>query len=80
MDLLEIDDDANKLHIIVDKLLEKHKSNDYVYGRLIHYIETSLPMALENALVQQKQREERRLQLSANRDEFTARFLQKNYF
>ena len=74
------DPNAAKLYTIIDELLTKHKSNDYVYGRLIHYIETVLPIALENATDLQKQREERRVQLSANRDEFTARFLQKNNY
>jgi hypothetical protein len=71
---------ADKLHLIIDQLLDKHKSNSYVYGRLIHYIEHSLPAALENASELHKQREERRSLLSANRDEFTSRFLEKNNY
>ena len=65
---------ADKLHSIINQLLDKHKSNNYVYGRLIHYIEHSLPAALENATEVHKQREERRCLLSANRDEFTYGF------
>jgi hypothetical protein len=74
-------DASTRLHATIDTLLNKHKSNDYVYGKLIHYIENLLPVALDNATELHKQREERRIQLSANRDEFTTRFLQKNdYF
>jgi len=69
-----------KLHSLLDALIEKYKSNDYVYGRLINYIENLLPTALENDNSLQKQREERRNQLSANRDEFTTRFLKKNNY
>ena len=72
--------DSLKLHTIIDELLIKHKSNDYVYGRLMHYIENLLPIALDNAIEVHKQREERHLQLSANRDEFTSRFLEKNNY
>jgi len=75
-----MDLDTTKLHTILDTLLNKHKSNEYVYGRLIHYIENILPVTLDNATEINKQREERRNQLSANRDEFTARFLEKNNY
>ena len=68
------------LYESLDALIEKYKSNDYVYGRLINYIENLLPTALENDTALQKQREERRNQLSANRDEFTTRFLKKNSY
>jgi hypothetical protein len=61
-------------------MIEKYKNNDYVFGRLINYIENLLPTVLENASETQKQREERRIQLSANRDEFTLRFLEKNRY
>ena len=68
------------MHKSLDALIDKYKSNDYVYGRLINYIENLLPTALENDTALQKQREERRNQLSANRDEFTTRFLKKNSY
>lgn len=68
------------LHHLLDALIDKYKSNEYVYGRLINYIEHLLPTALENDTALQKQREERRNQLSANRDEFTTRFLKKNSY
>lgn len=68
------------LHHLLDALIDKYKSNDYVYGRLVNYIENLLPTALENDTALQKQREERRNQLSANRDEFTTRFLKKNSY
>ena len=63
-----------------EKLIEKYSSNDYVYKRLVNYVENLLPVALENDTILQKQREERKNQLSADRDEFTSRFLQKNNY
>jgi hypothetical protein len=72
--------ESAKMHEILDGLITKHQNNEYVYGRLVHYIETLLPAALDNATEVNKQREERRSQLSANRDEFTARFLSKNNY
>jgi hypothetical protein len=68
------------LHVLLDALIEKYQNNEYVYGRLVNYIENLLPTALENDTALQKQREERRIQLSANRDEFTTRFLKKNSY
>jgi hypothetical protein len=73
-------DIPQKMHANLDKLIEKYSNNEYVYGRLINYMENLLPTALENAIDVQKQREERRNQLTANRDEFTLRFLQKNRY
>ena len=49
----------NKLHESLDKLIEKHKDNEYVYGRLVTYIEHLLPIALDNAVEIHKQREDR---------------------
>jgi hypothetical protein len=68
------------LHNNLDKMIQKYSKNDYVFGRLSNYIEHLLPTALENANEIQKQREERRNQLTANRDEFTGRFLLKNRY
>jgi hypothetical protein len=68
------------MHANLDKMIENYSKNDYVFGRLVNYMENLLPTALENAAELQKQREERRLQLSANRDEFTGRFLEKNRY
>jgi len=71
---------TNKLHTTIDDLISKHKDNEYVYGRLVNYIENLLPVALDNATEINKQREARRTILSANQDEFTSRFLQKNHY
>ena len=71
---------SDKLHTILDHLLEKHKNNDYVYARLVTYMENLLPVALDNATELHKQRKERQIQLSTNRDEFTMRFLDKNNY
>ena len=69
-----------KLHNDLDMLIKKHRPNEYVFKRLINYIEHLLPVALDNDTETQKQREERKNQLSANRDEFTNRFLEKNKY
>jgi hypothetical protein len=79
MDLVNITIEQN-LHKTIDDLISKHKDNHYVYGRLVNYIENLLPLALDNAVELNKQREARRNMLSANKDEFTARFLQKNNY
>jgi hypothetical protein len=79
MDLVS-NNSATNLHAILDDLIAKHKSNEYVYGRLLNYIENLLPVALDNATALNIQREARRNTLSANRDEFTTRFLQKNNY
>jgi hypothetical protein len=71
---------TNTMQGNLDKMIEKYSNNEYVFGRLMHYMENLLPAALENAAELQKQREERRIQLSANRDEFTIRFLEKNQY
>jgi hypothetical protein len=68
------------LHETLAGLITKHKDNEYVYGRLVNYIENLLPVALDNATETNKLREERRIKLSANRDEFTSSFLQKNNY
>ena len=68
------------MHANLDKMIEKYSTNEYVFGRLMNHMENLLPTALENATELQKQREERRIQLSANRDEFTGRFLEKNRY
>ena len=68
------------LHETLAGLITKHKDNEYVYGRLVNYIENLLPVALDNATETNKLREERRNKLSANRDEFTSSFLQKNNY
>jgi hypothetical protein len=70
----------SKLHNNLDKMIQKYINNEYVFGRLVNYVEYLLPTALENASELQKQREERRNQLTANRDEFTGRFLLKNRY
>ena len=79
MDLATTTTEQN-LHQIIDDLISKHKDNEYVYGRLVNYIENLLPVALDNAVELNKQREARRNTLCANRDEFTTRFLQKNNY
>ena len=68
------------LHHSLTNLIEKYEKNEYVYGRLCNYIEKLLPVALENSVTICKQREERKKQLTSDKDEFTSRFLQKNNY
>ena len=77
MDTININ--AN-LHRLLDNLIEKYEKNEYVYGRLCNYIEKLLPVALENSVINYKQREERKKQLMCDKDEFTDRFLNKNNY
>jgi len=72
--------DVDKLYKTIDSLLLKHKNNEYVKGRLFNYIENLLPVILENDEKVQKQRDERRKQLTSDRDEFTERFMHKNNY
>ena len=69
-----------KLHHTLDALIDKYESHEYVYGRLCNYMEKLLPDALENSANIYKQREERKKQLTCDKDEFTSRFLQKNKY
>ncbi len=74
------DADEKSMHEALDKMIQKHKSNPYVFGRLIIYINNLLPIALDNSTELHKQREERKQQLNTNRDEFANRFLEKNNY
>lgn len=71
---------GDKLHIYLETLINKYKQNDYLYGRLCNYMEKILPMALDNYDSLYKQREERKKQLTSDKDEFINRFLQKNNY
>jgi hypothetical protein len=68
------------LHQLLETLIQKYEPNDYVYGRLTNYMEKLLPVALENSALIYKQRDERKKQLTTDKDEFTNRFLQKNNY
>jgi hypothetical protein len=72
--------DTITLHRLLDNLIEKYGKNEYVYGRLCNYIEKLLPVTLENSVSICKQREERKKQLTCDKDEFTNRFLKKNNY
>jgi len=85
MDTINAMDNINaitrdNLHKILDTLINKYESNDYVYGRLCNYMEKLLPASLENSVNIYKQRETRKKQLTSDKDEFTNRFLQKNNY
>ena len=68
------------LYNTIDILIEKYQENDYIKGRIVNYIENLLPVILENEAKIQKQREERKQQLTTTRDEFIERFMHKNNY
>jgi hypothetical protein len=72
--------DSTKLHEQLDVLIKKYQDNDYMVGRLTNYMENLLPTALESEHTIHIQREERKKNLSTNRDEFVHRFLHKNNY
>lgn len=72
--------DKEKLHVLLDELINKHNDNTYVAGRLTTYISHLLPSALDTALTVNRLREERKRQLCAYRDDFVRRFLSKNMY
>ena len=76
----DCDQKHKKLHDMVDTLIQKYSTNEYVEGKLIHFIENMLPTALENANNTFSQRSERKQQLTAHKDDFTQRFLQKHKY
>ena len=80
MDIINKNTTKISLHRLLDTLIEKYEKNDYVFGRLCNYMEKLLPPALENSVIIYKQREERKKQLTSDKDEFTTRFLQKNNY
>ena len=62
----DCDQKHKKLHDMVDTLIQKYSTNEYVEGKLIHFIENMLPTALENANNTFSQRSERKQQLTAH--------------
>jgi len=68
------------LHQHLDILIQKYHDNEYMSARLLNYMEHLLPSALEGELNTHLQREERKQNLSNNRDEFVSRFLHKNNY
>jgi hypothetical protein len=69
-----------KLHDIVETLIQKYSTNEYVEGKLVNFIENMLPTALENAHNTLVMRSERKQQLTAHKDDFTQRFLLKHKY
>jgi hypothetical protein len=68
------------IHKHLDVLLQKYQDNEYMTARLSNYMEHLLPTALETEYTTHLQREERKKNLSTNRDEFINRFLCKNNY
>ena len=75
-----VDKIMTALHQHLDNLIQKYHDNEYMSARLLNYMEHLLPSALEGELNTHLQREERKQNLSNNRDEFVSRFLHKNNY
>ena len=73
-------DAVSKLHEILDDLIKKYKDNEYVSTRLSNYIERTLPGLLEYNVIIQKQRTDKKRQLTNDHEEFISRFLNKNEY
>ncbi len=73
-------DAVSKLHEILDDLIKKYKDNEYVSARLSNYIEKTLPGLLEYNVIIQKQRTDKKRQLTNDHEEFISRFLNKNEY
>jgi hypothetical protein len=69
-----------ELHKHLDTLIQKYQDNEYMTARLSNYMENLLPTALETEYTTHLQREERKKNLSTNKDEFVSRFLHKNNY
>jgi hypothetical protein len=68
----------NTLHTTLAGMIEQYSGNEYIMGRLCNYVETVLPAALKNWEKTHQQREERKQQLTSDRNEFTERFMHKS--
>lgn len=68
------------LHQKLDTLIQKYQDNEYMFNRLSNYMENLLPTFLESEYTVHLQREERKKNLTNNRDEFVNRFLHKNNY
>ena len=68
------------LHEKLDELVEKYSDNEYVYGRLVNYMENVLPTYLDTALKTQTERKKRKSDLNNASEEFKNTFMLKNSF
>tara|TARA_B110000483_G_scaffold68665_2_gene85777 strand:- start:11871 stop:13400 length:1530 start_codon:yes stop_codon:yes gene_type:complete len=68
------------LHNKIDCLIEDYKDNVYVMGRLINYIENTLPTLLENADKNNIERLKRKEELASNSYDFINKFLLANNY
>tara|TARA_B100000767_G_scaffold169112_1_gene158308 strand:+ start:4548 stop:6086 length:1539 start_codon:yes stop_codon:yes gene_type:complete len=72
--------ERENLHKKLDELVETYKENEYVYGRLVNYIDKILPTYLDTAQKTQAEREKRKIDLNNASDAFTNTFMLKNKF
>lgn len=68
------------LHETLDTLIDRYSENQYVYGRLVNYIDNILPSYLETALKTQEERKKRKDDLSSASEEFIKTFLLKHHY
>lgn len=68
------------LHNKIDSLMDNYKDNTYVTGRLINYIENTLPTLLENADKNNIERLKRKEELTSNSYDFINKFLLVNNY
>ena len=68
------------LYTALDALIEKHKDNEYIMGRLEVYMTQLIPNALQAETQTHKKREQRKQILNEGRQKFTERFMCKNNY
>ena len=71
---------TNNLHNKLEELIKKYSNNEYVMGRLINYIENTLPSLLENADKNNIERVKRKEELTSISDIYINKFLLSNNY
>lgn len=69
-----------KLYDALETLIDTHKDNEYIMGRLEIYMTQLLPNALDNETQTHEKREQRKTILNEGREKFIERFLCKNNY
>ena len=71
---------TNNLHNKLGSINKKYSTNEYVCGRLINYIENTLPSLLENADKNNIERVKRKEELTSISDIYINKFLLSNNY